>query len=41
MAATLPLELRDPIASPFRPRGPTATLMLPPSVREPADMKDF
>lgn len=41
MAETLPLVFSDPDASPFLPRGPRAMLMLPPSVKEPADMNDF
>jgi hypothetical protein len=31
----------DPIASPFRPIGPTAILIFPPSVSDPAAMNDF
>lgn len=41
IAATLPLVLSDPIASPFRPRGPTAILILPPRVKEPEAMNDL
>jgi hypothetical protein len=41
MAAILPLELIEPVASPLRPRGPKAILILPPNVKEPADMNDL
>jgi hypothetical protein len=41
MAAILPLELIEPVASPLRPSGPKAILMLPPNVKEPADMNDL
>jgi hypothetical protein len=40
MAATLPELLKDPIASPFLPIGPTASDRFPPNVRDPADIKD-
>lgn len=41
IAAIFPLVFNEPVASPFRPRGPTAILRFPPRVTEPADMKDL
>ena len=38
MAASLPFELSAPEASPFLPKGPRATVIFPPSVREPEAM---
>jgi hypothetical protein len=40
MAATLPFVLTAPIPSALRPRGPTASDMLPPRLSEPAAMKE-
>ncbi len=40
MAATLPFVFRDPEASPLRPRGPSAILILPPNVSDPAAMNE-
>lgn len=40
MAATFPEVFKEPKASPFRPKGPSAMLMLPPRVSDPADMKE-
>lgn len=39
MAATLPSVVTEPIPSAFLPKGPTARLMLPPKLSEPADIK--
>ena len=41
IAASFPLVLREPRASPLRPRGPKAMLRFPPSVRDPAAINDF
>jgi hypothetical protein len=41
MAAIFPLEFMEPVASPLRPSGPRAILMLPPNVNDPADMNDL
>jgi len=41
IAASFPLVLSDPRASPLRPRGPKAILRFPPSVRDPAAINDF
>ena len=35
IAASFPLVLSDPRASPLRPRGPKAILRFPPNVRDP------
>ena len=41
IAASFPLVLSDPRASPLRPSGPKAMLRFPPSVRDPAAINDF
>ena len=41
IAASVPLVLSDPRASPLRPRGPKAKVRFPPSVRDPAAINDF
>ena len=41
IAASFPLVLTDPRASPLRPSGPKAMLRFPPSVRDPAAINDF
>lgn len=40
MAATLPFVFKDPEASPLRPSGPRAKLILPPRVNDPAAIND-
>lgn len=41
MAATFPFVFNAPDASPLRPKGPRARLILPPNVNEPAAIKDL